>query len=286
VPELTSLAESRTTQPSAAATAPTEQPLDLSPSAVARSCYADVCAVPSAPDGPVDGPTRIQDVLESQLDQHLSVAANGKPYGRRREPPQLQHGSDGTLRYEGPGILATIHRDGTVEFRDVVFPDRPPVQLDDVPPGLAPEYREIVKRVRQLFVLPPLPDLNDAVARLNRDDPYAEEKRWFLRETEAVRTKLANDYRMEEARRAERKVIGELRGILSRSDLDADGKRAAVFAIWESCSGDGDDERWQRIVEAFIRERMPASSELAYAPALIAKLNASRRSGRRFAPYE
>jgi hypothetical protein len=201
VPERTVLEEEQMKQPSAAATAARE--LDLSPSAVARSCDADVCAVPSAMRGRVDSPKPIQDGIQAQLDRHLSVAANWLPHGRRREPPKLRRRSDGTFWYEGPGILATIHRDGTVEFRDVVFPDRPPVQLDDLPPGLAPEYREIIKSVRQLLILPPLPDLNDAVARLNGDDPYAEEKRWFLRETDAVRTKLADDYRLEEARRAE-----------------------------------------------------------------------------------
>jgi hypothetical protein len=104
-----------------------------------------------------------------------------------------------------------------------------------------------------------------------------------LSASEALDASRADDYRQQENHNAERRVLGELRSIAGDAKLSAQEKRMAVFAAWEMCDGDG-DAQWQRVVEAFIQDRMPRDSELGYSSELLARLNRKRASVRSFAP--
>jgi hypothetical protein len=104
-----------------------------------------------------------------------------------------------------------------------------------------------------------------------------------LSASEALDASRADDYRQQENHNAERRVLGELRSIAGDAKLSAQEKRMAVFAAWEMCDGHG-DAQWQRVVEAFIQDRMPRDSELGYSSELLARLNRKRASVRSFAP--
>jgi hypothetical protein len=259
---------------------------DLSPSAAARSCQSEAAlSVQEKTDLPVPRRERTVEDAQAELNHHLFNVANDVSYAHRRDPPKLARRGDGNLWYEGTAFYAVVLPDGSVKFSDIVFVEPLPQPMRDLPPGLAPEYIEVIKRVRALLTIEiPVPDLTDMIARIADEDPYAEEKRWLLRQTEDVRKRLADEYRVEETRKAHTRVTGELRGIVANPKLSADAKRTAVFAVWDMCSGDS-DENWQQVVEDFIRERMPSDGELAYSPELIARLNQKRASVRAFAPY-
>jgi hypothetical protein len=225
-------------------------------------------------------------VLDAQatLNRHLSTAANEMSYARRRDPPKLRQ-RDGSLWYEGSAFFAVIMPDGTVKFSDIVFANPVRKRMLEYPPGLAAEYIEVVKRIQDLLTINlPFPDLTDMVARISDEDPYAAEKRWFLQQTDDVRRKLAHESHVEEQRKARRLVLGKLSDIVESTKLTADDKRTAVFAVWEMCTGDG-EQTWQRVVEAFIRRRMSRGSELGYSPELLARLNRTRTSAPAFEPY-
>jgi hypothetical protein len=260
---------------------------NLSPSAVAMSWEGKcVSSIAHEQKQPTARPERTATDAQAQLNDHLYTVANDIAYARRRDPPKLARRGDGNLWYEGRDFFAVITPDGTVKFSDITFAEPLPPKMRQYPPGLAPEYIELIKRIRALLTIRlPFPDLTDMVARVSDDDPYASEKRWLLRETEDVRRQLADEYRVEETRKAETRVIGELRGIVANPKLSADDKRIAVFAVWDMCAGDG-DEKWQQVVESFIRDRMPNDSELGYSPELLARLNRTRASVRNFAPYD
>jgi hypothetical protein len=254
---------------------------DLSPSAAAKSWQSQTSA--STPNT-VAIPPRTVATAQAELNHDLSTVANELSYARRREPPRLTRRPDGNLWYQGRAFFAVIVSDGTVKFDDVIL-GTPAPRVHAHPPGLAPEYAAIFNRVQNLLTLQvPFPDLTDMVAHIANDDPYAGEKRWFLRETEAVRRKVSDEHRDQDRRVAKSRLLVELTGIVDNTQLSADDKRTAVFAVWELCAEDR-DEPWQRVVESFVRDRMSSDSVLGYSPELLARLNRKRTSAGSFAPY-
>jgi hypothetical protein len=223
--------------------------------------------------------------LQAELNRRLYAAANHTAHTEHREPPKLSRGRDGNLRYESSSFSAVILSDGQVEFSDVALPVVDPPQFQDYPPELAASYIELIKRIQKLIKIRlPFPDLTDLVARISDHDPYAAEKRWFLRETNDVRSKLVATHNDEAGREATQRIVTELTSIIRNAKLNVDQKRAAVFGVWDSCDGDADG-KWHRVVESFVRESMPRDSNVGYSPALLVSLNRKRVSRRAFAPY-
>jgi hypothetical protein len=195
------------------------------------------------------------------LGEGLGRYAMAKRHLSERPPPRLHPRRDGSYRYEGPSIRATIRPDGQVEFDDH--------QGD--------------------MVIPPLPmfvfDLTDAMMRANGEDPYQYEREWFMRETEGLRNRLADRSEAEDLRRG----LGDLRARLERiwdnRALSAQARRGRIFDLWDDCADDELGRRAQAVVLAFIRERLPAGSPNAYPRAEIQALNDRRISPVPFAPY-
>jgi hypothetical protein len=197
---------------------------------------------------------------QEELTRSLQQSAHTLAHLTKREAPQLQREADGGYRFTGRVFSARIGVDG-----QVAFDDKPGVQLGSGGASLG-------------F------DLNDAVESLMKHQLYTAEKRWFLDQTAAVREQLADAFRVAELARAKRYLEQALERIAAGSD-DTAHKHAAVFALWQNCGDDADAANVRRVVEAFVRRRMPEDSALGFDAAELGRLNADRSGMRRFDPY-
>ena len=114
---------------------------------------------------------------------------------------------------------------------------------------------------------------------------YSAEKRRFLEDTEALRTQLEEEDRKHVLSRGRLRLRGKLEHILADGGLSPLQQRIAVFELWDDCAADEVGREAQRLVEAFVRERMPRASSLGYTDAELAELNQRRVSPHRFDPY-
>ncbi len=237
--------------------------ISLDPRAVARA------AIPlgEGATGERDRAGSRGDALEHDLNVALGRAANARDYVGERPPPDLHSMSDGTFVYDGHVFTALIEPDGTVQFSD-----RPGVGVDS--PALSSP-----RGVTGQF------DLNDAMQRAAGNDPFAAERRWFLRETEAFRDQLADRQRLRDSRRGAQMVRRRLETILSGPGSDAE-RRRRVFELWDECAEDEVGGRAREAVIAFVRERLPEGSLHAYTDAELARLNGGRESRAAFSPYD
>jgi hypothetical protein len=198
-----------------------------------------------------------------RLQRTLQQAAARSPDSQGRPPPALKRKLDGSYEYAGHVGRARIRRDGTVEFEDRV-------NDIDVSDGRLTITWDWTDTVEKHVLGKPL---------------YPAEKRWFLEQTAEFRETLA---RAELARGLERGALrmrGQLLAIVDDPLRSAGDKRRAVFALWDDCADDEIGRQGQALVEAFVRERMPADSALGFQQAELDALNAQRVSSRRFNPY-
>jgi hypothetical protein len=263
------------TVPAAPPAAVSDKPIDLSPRAVALSIVPPTAATPEPAPGLHCSPDRQQNPsatcsdagaeahAQAELDRNLREMAKTIPHLKQREKPRLQRKSDGTYEYAGHVFVATIGRDGQVNFADAA-----------TKAGLQPSMVPV--RITM--------DVNDLANSLQHKELYTEEKRWFLEQTAELRTKLADKFHAEEIARSHRALEQELERILVADTSDAQ-KRASVFAVWQDCGEDEQAEDVRHIVEVFVRRRMPEGSALGFSPRDLAQLNAARSGMRAFAPY-
>ena len=222
--------------------------IDLNPRSVARA------ALPAA-TGPPD-----EEDLDTRVSRGLYADANAKRYITQRPPPRLEPRSDGTYAWNGPVVQAVIQTDGTVRFTD----PQSGVRVDD-------NWRPSLQF-----------DLSDAIERRNGNDPYAAEKRWFLRQTEAVRDELGQQHRATLASRGEGRLRRRLQRIWRRSSDSPSDRRRQIFDIWDDCSDDDVGRRARDEVMRFVRAELRGDD--AYTAAELRSLNAQRISRDAFAP--
>jgi len=242
--------------------------LDLSPEAAARAGMR--LELPSGPrDVQSEGRRRRDDrdtsfyaERGSSLASGLSRDANRRP-GGRRPPPELRRGTDGVYRWEGPLVSARIQPDGRV-----VFDDRPGMQMEADGQSVGGRF-----------------DITDAITRSQGQDPYAAEKRWFLRETEELRDGLSAESQERRIAGAERELRGRLRALWGNPSMPAATRRRQIFRLWDGLAEDEVGRRARAAVERFVRRALPADSADAFTTAELAELNGGRRSEARFTPY-
>jgi len=184
---------------------------------------------------------------QQTLTRWLQQSARTLAYLNPRPPPTLRHAADGSYSYHGRAISAEIDTDGTVEFTDR-------------DPG-----RKHPRRAR---------------------DRDSAEKRWFLEQTEALRTQLADTSRTEAGLHARRALELDLERILSATELDASDKRRRILALWEESASEADSYRARHIVEAFVRAHMPETSPLGFSREALDTFNRLRKGMLAFDPYE
>jgi hypothetical protein len=197
---------------------------------------------------------------QEELTRSLQQAAHSVAHLAKRDPPQLQREVDGAYSYRGSVFGARIGLDGQVAFQD-----KAGVHIG--PGGASLGF-----------------DLTDAVDSLMKHELYSAEKRWFLDQTVALRDQLADAFRVAELARAKRSLEQELERIVA-STTSAAHKHDAVFALWQDCGDDADAASVRRVVEAFVRKRMPEDSDVGFNAVELERLNAARTGMRPFDPY-
>jgi hypothetical protein len=238
------------------------------PETVARPSDLGFSALRGATGGEPaqDAPSGAQDdrvaSAEERLEGFLGASAE-KDYLSKRPAPELSQRGDGSFVWQGPVLGARIAPDGAVRFSD----GGASVDLDD-------QYRPKVRF-----------GVDDAIARSAGDDPHYAERSWFLEQTEALRRRLARKARDTRAARGLARLRRRLDAVWSAAGRSYAQKRRMLFQIWDDCAQNERGERARRVVEGFVRSRLPAGSSEAYTRSELARLNRGRASDARFAPY-
>ena len=191
---------------------------------------------------------------------HLRGQAMARPWLARTEP-ELRRQPDGSLLYDGHRFRARIRPDGSVEFEDH---------------GNAQTNG---------FSASGSFDLTDAIMGASGQDPHAAERDWFMRRTREVRERLESQYRAEQNAQGLSRLRGRLGRVWATTTRSTGARRRRIFQIWDEMAEDDTGRRGRDIVYAFIRETIPAGSEDAYTESELTRLNGSRESTQRFAPY-
>ena len=222
---------------------------------------------PAVPAGGAGGDATTDRERSAMLTRELRADANARAYLSRRPPPELRRRSDGSYEFRGPVFGAVIAPDGTVAFSD-----RGNVGADRFGSsggvGLSGHF-----------------DLNDAMHRRHGSDPYSAERRWFLGETEELRTRLADGFRSSRATASARTVRGRLQRIWDDASRTPEQRRSAIFRVWDDCAEDETGEAVRAAVVGFVRDRLPSGTSDAFTGAELARLNARRESSVAFEPY-
>jgi hypothetical protein len=204
--------------------------------------------------------------IKRDLDYGFRQAANAPAYRVKREPPELHRQADGSYRYDGHVFTARIRDDGHVEFFDGTSGIDGPATIGI---GVAGHF-----------------DFNDAIENgLTGKELSTSEKRWFLEQTAELRDKLMAAARTKENADARRMLERALERILHARELDPAHKRERILALWEDCGDDAESADTRRIVEAFVRTRMPEVSEFGFTKSELERFNRGRSGSRAFNPY-
>lgn len=247
----------------------------------------------------------------------LASPAHAGPALRRPSPepllapdralPDLESLGDGRLRHRGDGFVALVRGDGSVEFRDVVDHDlsyfgfrRRRLELAplDTRSPLVVDFAE-----RAMFPMGRLPVAGlggrfGGLADWTLGQRHAAAKRAFLDATVGLRTRLAYAWRRARAQE-QLAALGEhlLRAWRDPRRSLAERKQL-LFAAWDECAepdpaaaspfdrllgAAGSHARGK--IAAFVRLVAPEGSPEAFTADELARLNATRRSLARFAPY-
>ena len=164
----------------------------------------------------------------------LFEGAGSKRYLSERDPPQLRRRSDGTYHYRGHVFEAIVQADGSVSFDD----DQGRFT------GLGAVF-----------------DITDHYLRKRGEDPYREEKRWFLESTTEFRDKLAQRWRDRNLRRALHRVRSRLIRIAQDTALGDEEKSARIRSILEDTANDDAGQGARAVVRQFL-EREPSVDEV------------------------
>ena len=175
---------------------------------------------------------------------------------------ELQPEKGGGYKFEGKNFIAHIKPDGGIEFEN-----RFPIGFQ--------------KGGTFSF------DITDLAMRGKGQDPYLAEKRRFLSFSEKVR----NDLRKKATDAANEDSLARLSQQLRLvwdSGMSASAKRRDIYEKWVDCSDDKADtmgRKGRRIIEDFIRSRMPAGGGDAYTDEELQKIASERQGLPPFDPY-
>ncbi len=174
--------------------------------------------------------------------------------------PLQNNGPEGFV-YKGKQFTAHIALDGQVDFNDKKITDFK---------GLSGGF-----------------DLTDAIMRSKGDDPNRVEKKKFMEATADLRAKLSAEGRAADRARSLEQLERHLSGIWT-SGRAPEERRRLLFFVWKETFG-GDEEQKasaleaRRIIERFIRERLPSGSSEGYSEIELGNLNRGLHES--FHPY-
>lgn len=234
---------------------------------------------------------------------------HGAGEGEAKGGPQLEKIGEGRLQHDAGGFTATIAADGSVTFRDKIFPKPKLVVMGrDLFTG-AKEKQAAERDVFADRAVNPfgpstaamfagfsmgMPGLADMLLK-NR---YAKQKQRFLRETEAMRTRMAYAWLKQALTTELDALVSRMLAIWRDPSLAMSERRRRIFAAWDECVEPTDTpgspqeqlrgemaERARDRIERLVRLIAPPGSPQQFTPAELERWNAGRRSRRRFAPY-
>lgn len=225
-----------------------------------------------------------------------------------KQGPELKPVGEGGLQHDAGGFTATIAADGSVSFWDRKVQPKLFVMGRDLFTGermkQAPGRDVVEDRAIHPFGASTaamfggfsmgVPGLADMLLK-NR---YAKQKQRFLRETEALRSRMAYAW-------LKQALADELDALVSRmlviwrdGSLPMAERRRRIFVAWDECvestSKPGSPqakmratmaERARDRIERLVRLIAPPGSPQQFTAAELLRWNAGRRSQRRFAPY-
>lgn len=225
------------------------------------------------------------------------------------EGPALKDIGDGRLQHQADGFRATIAADGSVEFHDVLV--KPKVvllgfdlvagkfELPRAPSRDAFEERAVFPfgpGTAAMLATPSIamPGLADMLIKHR----FARAKLRFLRETEALRTRMAHAWLKQRLAEELDALVARIMAIWRESSLPLVERRRRIFVAWDECEelrgteasvtdetrAAGGMQARERIVR-LVRLIAPRGSAQQYTPAELLRLNAGRRSAGRFEPY-
>jgi hypothetical protein len=193
----------------------------------------------------------LQPGLDSPAVQGRGPASRGfvhtGPHG-----PRLRTRADGGYDWTGDDIAVRIHPDGSMTLERVA-------------------------------------SSRGGTIRMRFDD--RDERQWFADETLALRTALAVAWDREMILAALGELPRRLRAILNDRRRPLSERRRILFELWDEAAEPDDTERgWagarsRRLIETFIRNRLPVEGMDAYSAEELAAFNRSRQRGPRFDPY-
>jgi hypothetical protein len=156
-----------------------------------------------------------------------------------------------------------------------------PPQLPDQADSLKPLFEEKAAIISGGF------DLSDA---LMNSDPYGAEKMNFIRQTKEARDALYAQHKKQGLAHSKMDMRIRLNAVLTKA-INSAAKRALIFAMWDECTENGNDDERQAATIAretvidFVKEHFAVTSSDAYSAAELSELNAKRTSTALFAPY-
>jgi hypothetical protein len=191
----------------------------------------------------------------------------------------LERRADGSYHYRGDSFVATIARNGDVQFRDIFFdfPTWRPEPSANPNPDALPST-SLLPPAESLRLFPFKMNLLAWLEKKLGNDPYLSERRSFMAQTRALRESLAE--RAEHA-----KLSSALAHVWTSAELSLAERKRETFEIWnESAPGEAGQAVRERVL-AFIRERCPEGAACAFQPSELDELNKQRKHAEAFAPY-
>ncbi|MCX4239698.1 hypothetical protein [Paraliomyxa miuraensis] len=214
------------------------------------------------------------------------VQRDGKPRSLAEAGFRSRRNGKLVFRDHTGRFTATLAPDGRVKFRDM------PVAISRDP---------ITGAARGIA----MPGLAEGLRAASGQELYNEEKRRLLEETFELRLQMAVAFARDKMDRRLRSLYRELLTQWQDERTTEAERRKALFQRWDDCeeltvslpgfSGEAASEidelrrttgtEARETIERFIRAQLPADSPQAYTDEELRRLNATRRSEARFAPY-
>lgn len=217
----------------------------------------------------------------------VSVHRDGKPRSFEDAGFRTRRNGKQVFRDETGRFTATLGADGRVKFKDMpVAISRDP--MTGAPKGLG------------------MPGLAEGLRAASGTELYQQEKKRLLEETFELRLQLAIGFARDKVDRRLKSLYRELMQQWQDDGESEVERRKALFRRWDECeeglpvtlpgfagaaSSELDDlrrnagDQARETIEGFIRRHLPAGSPQAYTEEELRRLNASRQSRARFAPY-